>query len=189
MENGELKGRVCMEYRKIPHGSDELSTIGIGAGSLELASAEEVEAIIRYGMEQGVNFMDTIMNRDDAAGPIARALRGVRSRMKMQIHFGAYYPNGVYKRTRNPKEVQKGFEQELKKYETDYADIGMIHCVDEPDDFDIVMNGGTFGYASRLKQNGAIRYLGFASHNPDICKKFIKTGAFDVFMLSVKPLL
>ncbi len=174
-----------MEYRKIPHGDDTFSTIGIGAGSLELASAEEVENIIRYAMEQGVNFMDTIMNRDTAAEPIARALKGVRSQMKMQIHFGAYYPNGVYQRTRNPKEVQKGFEQELKKYGTDYADIGMIHCVDELDDFDEVMNGGTFEYASKLKQDGTIHYLGFASHNPDICKKFIETGAFDVFMLSL----
>lgn len=174
-----------MEYRKIPHGNDRLSTIGIGAGSLELADEHEVEAIIRYAMEHGINFMDTIMNRDNAAKPIARALKGVRDQMKMQIHFGAYYPNGVYQRTRDPKEVQKGFEQELRKYGTDYADIGMIHCVDELDDFDTVMNGGTFEYASKLKKDGTIRYLGFASHTPDICKKFIETGAFDVFMLSL----
>ena len=83
---------------------DRFSTIGIGAGSLELASAEEVENIIRYAMERGVNFMDTIMNRDTAAEPIAHALKGVRSQMKIQIHFGAYYPNGVYQRTRNPKD-------------------------------------------------------------------------------------
>jgi len=44
----------------------------------------------------------------------------------MQIHLGAYYPRGQYVRTRNLNQLQKWFEQELKSYHTDYADIGKI---------------------------------------------------------------
>jgi predicted aldo/keto reductase-like oxidoreductase len=47
--------------------------------------------------------------------------------------------------------------------------------------------GGIFEYARKLKESGAIRYLGFSSHAPSICRRFIETGAIDVFMLSVNP--
>ena len=35
-----------MEYRKLPRGEEKLSVIGLGSGSLGLASEEEIEAII-----------------------------------------------------------------------------------------------------------------------------------------------
>lgn len=174
-----------MEYRNLPHGGGKISTIGIGAGSLYDATAREIEDIIGYGMDQGINLMDTVMYDETAVEPIARALKGRRDQMVMQIHLSAVYPQGMYSRTRALSKVRKGFEQELKKYGTDYADIGVIHCVDEVRDFEKVMNDGIFGYARKLKQEGIIRYLGFSSHDPDICRLFIETGEIDTFMFSI----
>lgn len=174
-----------MEYRNLPHGGREVSTIGIGAGSLYNAGAKEVEAIIRTGMERGINLMDTVMYDETAAEPAARALKGCRDKMVMQMHLGAVYPKGVYSRTRVVEKVQKGFDHELKKYGTDYADIGIIHCVDGDRDVDEVLNGGIFEHARKLKQDGVIRYLGFSSHDPGTCRRFLETGEIDVFMLSL----
>ena len=50
-----------MEYRELPHGGGKVSTIGIGAGGLSEASPEQVRKIIAYGMQQGINLMDTVM--------------------------------------------------------------------------------------------------------------------------------
>ena len=173
-----------MEYRNLLHG-EKISTIGIGAGSLHDATPREIEDIICYGMDHGINFMDTVMYDEAAVKPIVRALKGRRDNMLMQLHLSVVYPQGQYARTRVLSTVQKGFEQELKKYGTDYADIGLIHCVDETDDFEKVMYDGIFDYARKLKQAGIIRYLGFSSHNPDICLRFVETGEIDLFMLSV----
>jgi uncharacterized protein len=177
-----------MDYRELPRGGGKVSTIGLGAGSYQNASDREIEGMLAYAMDQGVNLMDTVMFEDSTAAPVARALKGKRDKMVMQIHIGAIYPDGVYTRTRAMSKVMRGFELELEKYGTDYADIGLIHYVDDDDDFEGIMApGGIFEYARRLKESGAIRYLGFSSHSPAICRRFIDTGAIDVFMFSVNP--
>lgn len=177
-----------MDYRELPRGGGKISTVGLGAGSFQSASDREIEDMIAYAMDHGINLMDTVMYEDSTAAPVARALRGRRDKMVMQIHIGAVYPDGVYTCTRAMPKVIRGFELELKKYETDYADIGLIHYVDEDEDFEgIVAPGGILEYAQKLKEKGTIRFLGFSSHSPAICRRFIDTGAIDVFMLSVNP--
>ena len=103
-----------MEYRELPHGGGKVSTIGIGAGGLSEASPEQVRKIIAYGMQQGINLMDTVMYDSSVQPSIAAALEGQRDKMVMQIHLGAYYPRGQYVRTRDLKQLQKGFEQDRK---------------------------------------------------------------------------
>lgn len=174
-----------MEYRKLPHGGEKVSTIGIGAGCLYQASPREIKDIISFGMDQGINLIDTVMYDNSAAEPIAEALKGRRDEMLMQIHLGAVYPTGRYSKTRILAKLQKGFEQELKKYNTDYADIGMIHYVDTDHDFQKIMSDGIFDYVRKLKRDGTVRYLGFSSHSAEICSRFIETGEIDVFMFSL----
>lgn len=174
-----------VEYRNLPHDGGKVSTIGIGAGSLHEATPQDIKDIISYGMEHGINLMDTVMYDSRAAEPIAQALKGQRDEMIMQMHLGAVYPKGTYSRTRVLSKLQKGFTQELKKYGTDYADIGIIHCVDAVRDFEKIMSDGIFDYARKLKQDGTVRYLGFSSHSADICRLFIETGEIDIFMFSL----
>jgi Predicted oxidoreductases of the aldo/keto reductase family len=174
-----------MEYRELTRGGPAVSVIGIGAGILSDASDAELDRMFGYAADAGLNFMDTVMAEDGAAGAVATALKGRRSRMVMQMHIGAIYPDGVYTRSRDLERVRLGFERELRKYGTDYADLGIVHYVDDDEDFDSVMNDGIFDYARSLKKSGAIRYLGFSSHEPAICRRFIETGEIDAFMLSV----
>lgn len=173
-----------MEYRQLPQG-EKVSTIGIGAGYLREAPVAEIQRIISTAMDRGITIMDTVMNDDTAIAPIAKALQGRRSDMLMQIHFGISYPGGVYARTRNAEKVRLAFEDQLRRFGTDYADIGLIHCIDDDGELEQVLHGGTMDYVLRMKQAGAVRYVGFASHTPAICKKLIDTGLVDVFMLSI----
>ena len=162
-----------------------VSAIGIGGGSLYTASDAEIDRLISYAIDRGVNLIDTVMYDESASSQVASSLRGCRAEMVIQMHLGAIYPDGVYTRTRALSKVKRGFERELEKYGTDYANIGIIHCVDEDEDFEEIMEGGIFAYALEQKKSGAIRQLGFSSHEPRICRRFIDTGEIDVFMLSV----
>ena len=72
--------------------------------------------------------------------------------------------------------------------DTDYADFGFIHCIDEDADFDKVMNGGIWDYALKMKQEGAIRHLGFSTHDVRIARRFLETGAMDLGMFSINPM-
>ena len=174
-----------MEYRNLPNSDCMVSTIGIGSGSLRESGPREIEKIVGSGMENGINLLDTVMSDDKAAEPISQALKGRREEMVMQIHLGAVYPGGTYTRIRPFSKLKEGFENELKKYGTDYADIGLIHYVDDFSDFEDVMSDGIFDYALRLKEERTIRHLGFSSHSPEISRLFIETGEIDVFMFSL----
>lgn len=176
-----------MEYRNLPESDCMVSTIGIGTGSLRESGQREIEKIVDSGIKHGINLIDTVMSDTVAAKPIARALEGRREEMIMQIHLGAVYPDGTYSRTRSFSKLKRGFECELEKYGTGYADIGIIHYVDEVSDFEEIISGGIFDYALRLKDEGTIRNLGFSSHSPEVSRLFIETGEIDVFMFSLNP--
>ena len=175
-----------VEYRTLRAGV-KLSTIGLGVSSMHESSAAQIERMIAYASEQGINHMDTVMSNFGPAEAMGRALKGRRDKMMTMMHIGAIYPRQVCTRTRDLKEVQQGFEQQLKGFDTDYSDVGLIHYVDQADDFEKVISGGTLDYAQKLKRDGTIRYLGFSSHSVDISRRFLETGLIDIFMFSLNP--
>ncbi|WP_371380995.1 aldo/keto reductase [Sporomusa aerivorans] len=175
-----------VEYRPLRAGA-KISTLGIGASALNESSAAQIERMIAYASEQGINLVDTVMSHFGPAEAMGRALKGRRDKIMTQMHIGVTYPRQIYTRTRDLNQVQQGFEQQLKAFDTNYSDIGLIHYVDQPDDFVRVMAGGILDYAQKLKQDGVIRYLGFSSHSVDISRRFLETGLMDIFMFSINP--
>lgn len=173
-----------IQYRILPQTGEKVSSIGLGTGVLHESPPKEIERIIAYASEQGINLMDTMMSDFTPAESIARALKGRRDKMLTQMHIGVIYPSGRYTRTRDLKEVQRGFAQQLKAFDTDYSDIGLLHYVDEAADFENILANGIFDFAKKLKQAGTIRYLGFSSHSVATCRRFLETGEIDIFMLS-----
>ncbi len=177
-----------MQYRTLPHGGEKISIIGLGMGSIHQASVEETERTVRAAIDAGVNFMDFIPSEAVAFEGYARVLRGQRDKVMLQIHLGADYSSGSYGFTTDFATAKSQFEARLAVLDTDYADFGFIHCIDEDADFDQVMNGGIWDYACRMKQEGVIRHLGFSTHSVDIARRFLATGAMDLGMFSINPM-
>lgn len=173
-----------MEYRKLP-GGEAVGTIGIGAAYLDELQSGEAMALFDYAEEQGVNLLDLAMAYPAPFEYLGDVLAGRRDKFLVQMHLGMAFPGGQYERTRDLARVKATFEEQLGKLRTDHADIGFIHCVDEKPDYDEVFSSGVFDYARRLKEEGRIRYLAFASHTVDICHRFVETGVFDVCMFSI----
>lgn len=175
-----------VEYRTMPRTGGEISTVGLGAGGLHESSPSQIEDMIAYACDSGINFMDTAMSNFSPAEAVGRALKGRRDKMVTQMHIGIIYPNPnqVYTRTRDLSKVQQGFEQQLKGFGTDYSDIGMLHYVDAADDLQRILSDGIFDYAQKLKQDGTVRYLGVSTHSVDICQRFLEMDEIDVIMLS-----
>lgn len=44
-----------MRYRKLPHGEEAISEIGLGMGSIHEGSEKEIEKTLRFAIENGVN--------------------------------------------------------------------------------------------------------------------------------------
>ena len=69
----------------------------------------------------------------------------------------------------------------------DYVDIGMIHYVDDEDDFNNIFNGEIIEYSKELKNKGTIKSIGMSTHNPDIAFKAVESGLIDVILFSINP--
>lgn len=175
-----------VEYRTMPNGQP-VSTIGIGAVHWHEIDAAETRRIIELAMKEGLNLLDFAMAYDTPFSTLGKALSGVRDRFVYQMHLGLTFSDGEYARSRDVAKIAPAFESQLAMLGTEYADTGFIHCVDEAEDFDAVFTSGMFDYAMRLKRDGAIRQLGFATHTIDIAEKFLAVGGFDMCMFSVNP--
>lgn len=177
-----------MEYRTIPHSGEKVSIIGLGMGSMHEASVDETERTVLEAIDAGINIMDFIPSKANAFEGYARALKTRREKVLLQVHLGANYASGEYGWTTDVNIARREFEARLALLNTDYADFGFIHCIDEEADFDAVMNGGIWDYACRLKKEGTIRYLTFSTHDVSIARKFIETGMMDWAMFSINPM-
>ena len=47
-----------MEYRKLPHGGEKISILGLGNSSMGAAGEKEIEATVALAVENGINYFD-----------------------------------------------------------------------------------------------------------------------------------
>lgn len=131
-----------MEYRKLPHGGEDISIIGLGMGSIHNAGTDEIVDTLHAAIDAGVNYLDFVPSKACAFEPYAKALRGKRDKVMLQVHIGADYSSGEYGWTVDAGQAASEFEARLRLMGSDYADFGFIRCIDEDADFDKVMDGG-----------------------------------------------
>ena len=66
------------EYRKLPHGTEMIGTLGLGMGGIQSAPPEEIEAVVSQAIENGINFFDLCAGGASVYEPFGRAIRGKR---------------------------------------------------------------------------------------------------------------
>lgn len=177
-----------MEYRKLPHGSAQLSVLGLGMGGIHNAPPDEIRAVIERAIESGINFFDLCAGGQCVYEPFGRAISGRRDRVYFQLHFGAVYQkNGEYGWSRDLQTIKNTFAWECKALKTDYVDFGFLHCVDEESDWEDIRHSGIFDYVLDLKERGIVRHIGFSSHTPQVANKLLDTGIVDMMMFSINP--
>ncbi len=178
-----------MEYRQLPRGNEneKFSVLGLGMGGIQHTPADEIEKIIRKAIDNGINFFDLCAG-GAVYEPFGRAIKGQREKVFLQVHFGAVYDeNGEYGWCRDFEIIKKTFLWELETLGTDYVDFGFLHCVDQHDDFEKLMDIGLFDYLKELKEQEIIHHIGFSSHTPDVANRIIDTGIVDMMMFSINP--
>ncbi len=177
-----------MEYRKLPHGDENIGVLGLGMGGIQNISDSEIEQVVRKAIEHGMNFFDLCGGGRNVYEPFGKAIKGSRDKVYVQMHFGAVYNDkGEYGWSRNFNNIKKTVEWELKTLKTDYIDFGFLHCVDEDDDFDKLVSIGVFEYLKDLKKQGVVRHIGFSSHTPSVANRILDTGGIDMMMFSINP--
>ncbi|WP_314724579.1 aldo/keto reductase [Enterocloster bolteae] len=176
-----------MEYRKLPHGGDAVSIIGLGTSSIQTAGEQEIEETVCYALERGINYFDMASAEEKPFAAYGRALAGNRDKAYFQIHFGADYAAGTYGWTTNLDVIKRSVDWQLHALQTDYIDFGFIHCIDETADLQRVEKAGIIRYIQELKDKGIVRHIGLSSHTPSLADRVLDMGILDMLMFSINP--
>lgn len=176
-----------MKYRKLPHGDEQISVIGLGNSSLGASGEAEAEKTVAMAVENGINYFDMAAGDATPFPAYGRAVSGCRDKVFFQVHFGADYRSGKYGWTLDLDEIKRSIDWQLKALQTDYIDFGFIHCIDEASDLETAIAHGTISYMEDLKRQGVIRHIGLSSHTPAVVEQILDMHILDMLMFSINP--
>lgn len=176
-----------MNYRRLGKTGLMVSEIGFGAEWMERKTPEEVAAVTRRFSQAGVNILDCWMAEPEVRSNLGAAIAGERDRWIIQGHIGSTWQNGQYVRTRDMDAVRPAFEDLLERLGTDHVELGMIHYVDDLDEFDRIMNGPFIAYVRELLAAGTIEHVGLSTHSPAVARAAALSGEIEAIMFSANP--
>lgn len=176
-----------MKYRELGKTGLMVSEIGLGGEWLERHNTEEVNAVIETCEQEGINILDCWMSEPNVRSNIGLAIKDRREKWIIQGHIGSTWQNGQYVKTRDLAKVKPAFEDLLSRMQTDYIDLGMIHFIDNVEEFHNVIKGEFMEYVRQLKKEGTIRHIGISSHNPEVAKLAACQGEIEMILFSVNP--
>ena len=168
-----------MEYRRLGRTGLLVSEIGFGCEWLEHATRETVQEVVDRATELGINIMDCWMSDPTVRSNLGDAIEGDRDRWYVQGHIGSTWSGGQYVRTRDVENCKVAFDDLLERFHTDHMDLGMVHYIDSPAEFEQAMGGAYGDYVRDLRRQGTIRNVGMSTHNPITGKMAIESGDVD----------
>lgn len=168
-----------MIYREFQ--GKKLSALGFGAMRLPVLGGDmagqidekQVEEMVSYAMDHGVNYFDTAYGYHDG-----------KSEVVMGKVLSAYPRESYYLADKFPgydlsnmDKVEEIFEEQLKRCGVDYFDFYLFHNVYEKNiDPYLDSKYGIMEYLLKQKEAGRIRHLGFSAHGRyDTIKRFLDT--------------
>ena len=176
-----------MKYRKLGNTGVEVSEIAFGAEFLVQRPYKDTKELIDVCEANGINFVDCWMSEPDVRSHLGRAIKDNRENWVIQGHIGSTWQNNQYVKTREMDKVIPAFEDFMQRFQIDTLDFGMIHYVDQLDDYNEIMDGEFIEYVRKLKQDGTIAHIGLSTHNPEIGILAARNPEIELLMFSINP--
>ena len=172
-----------LKFRKMGSLGWKVSALGVGCMRLPArkinrlrAKTDESIKIIRYGIDQGLNYIDTawLYHLGDSEKIIGEALKnGYRDR----VHLITKLPMFM---VRNSKHFDNYIRTQMKRLQTDYLDGYLFHALNAGQ-FKKVKKLGLINKMEKAKNEGLIRSIGFSFHDTlPVFKEIIDYYPWDI---------
>ncbi|MEJ2413108.1 MAG: aldo/keto reductase [Anaerolineales bacterium] len=156
-----------MQYRKMGSLDWEVSALGFGCMrlpsrkfSLMGADKEESKRIIRYGIDRGINYIDTAWpyHLGESEKIVGESLQdGYRERVKLVTKLPMFL---VYRTS----DFDRFLDVQLDRLQTDHIDIYLFHALNKKT-FERVKQLGLIEKMEQAKRQGRIHHIGFSFHD------------------------
>lgn len=147
-----------MRYRTVGDSGLVVSAVGLGGNNFgpRLSAAETAE-VVHAALDGGINLIDTADSYWESEDYIGAALKGMRERAVLVTKFGndlsgAVGPDWGVRASR--RYIRKAVERSLRRLQTDYIDLYMLHRTDG-----ITPLEETLSALTELVREGKVRYI------------------------------
>lgn len=155
-----------MQYR--PFGKLDFQVSALGFGAMRLPKKEEGDAkgideaeaikMMRYAIDQGVNYVDTAYAYEGSEAVVGKALQdGYRDKVKLATKI----PIWLAQKT---DDLDKYLDEELERLQTDCIDFYLIHAIWK-NRWKRVHELNVFDWADKAIADGRIKHLCFSYHD------------------------
>jgi len=161
----------------------KVSALGFGCMRLPARRINKLRAktnesinLIRYGIDQGINYIDTAWpyHLGDSEKIIGQALKdGYREK----VHLVTKLPMFM---VRNPNHFDKYLKTQMKRLQTDYLDGYLFHALNRGQ-FNKIKNFKLIEKMEKAKNEGFIHHIGFSFHDTlPVFKEIIDYFPWDI---------
>lgn len=179
-------GGMKMEYRKLGKTGLKVGEVSLGTEYLINVPRRHVENVIGRAIDEGVNYFDLFFAQGEFRDNMGAAFAGKRGKAILAAHLGAMDKDGQYQKTRDLAVAESFFEDFLKRFRTDHADVIFLHNCDRAPDYRRVMSEeGLLALARRFRREGKARFIGFSTHTVKTALRAAGSGEIDVVMFPV----
>ncbi len=174
----QWSGSTVQSYRALGATGIRMSDISFGG-----ASIGDPDVVAR-AVARGINYFDTSpdYSKTGSEQVIGKALRPHRAKVFLASKFCT--ADGHLPKDTPPAQIVASVEASLRRLQTDYLDVCIIH---ECNAVDRLM-APTFHEAfDRLKEQGKVRFLGVSSHTPNleqVMRMAVDSGRFQMLLVA-----
>ncbi|MCS7459569.1 aldo/keto reductase [Paenibacillus doosanensis] len=151
-----------MQFRRLGNSGLKVSALGLGTNAFgKRADRDTSEQIIRYAIDQGINFIDTanIYAQTESERIIGSALEGRRHDVVLATKAGLVRGAGPNESGSSRYHLQKELEDSLRRLKTDYVDLYQIHTFDPDTPLEETLRA-----LDDMVRSGKVRYIGASNY-------------------------
>lgn len=158
-----------MEKQKLGRTELMVAPLGFGGIPIQRVSREDANKIIRFAVEQGLNFIDSARGYTDSEEKIGFALQGIREKVILATKT----------MSRTGKNLTEDIDISLKNFKAEVIVLYQCHNVRTLEDWEqLTAPGGGLEALESARQAGKIRYIGITGHRPEILARALREYPF-----------
>lgn len=153
-----------------------LSIVGLGGASVMKLPQKQVNDIVGWAIDHGINYFDVAPTYGDAELLYGVALKKYRNKIFLACKT----------LERDAKGAEKEFTNSLKRLQTEHIDLYQFHAISKMEDVErIFAPGGAMEFFLKTREKGLIRFIGFSAHSEEAALAAMDRFDFDSVLYPV----